>query len=82
MNLGYIEGRWNTTLNYGDYYPLSTGTAPNQRVQHRGLVKAAYRIREPLQIFSALIVENGGYIAQSTEPRKPVAVLAGFQLTF
>jgi hypothetical protein len=81
-NIGYNEGPWNAVLNYGDYYPLSTGTAPNQRVQHRGLVKAAYRIREPLQIFSALIVENGGYIAQSNEPRKPVAVLAGFQLTF
>ena len=82
MNFGYAEGPWNATLDYGDFYPLSTGTAPNQRVQHRGLLKAAYRLADPLQIFSVLIVENGGYIAQENEPRKPVAVLEGFQFTF
>ena len=69
VNLGYADGPWNATLDYGDFYPLYTGTAPNQRVQHRGLAKAAYRIREPLQVFSVVIVENGGYIAQSNEGR-------------
>ncbi len=82
VNLDYAEGPWNTTLDYGDYYPLSTGTAPNQRVQHRGLAKVAYRFAKPLQVFSVLIVENGGYIAQENEPRKPFAVLEGFQFTF
>ncbi len=82
VNFGYLEGPWNTTLNYGDYYPLSTGTAPNQRVQHRGLAKAAFRLAKPLEIFSVLIVENGGYIAQEKEARKGIAVLEGFQLTF
>ena len=82
VNLGYAEGRWNTLLNYGDFYPLYTGTAPSQRVQHRGLVKVAYQLAEPLQIYSVLIVENGGYIAQENEPRIPVAVLEGFQFTF
>ena len=82
VNLGYAEGPWNATLNYGDFYPLYTGSAPDQRVQHRGLVKAAYRLAEPLQIYSVLIVENGGYIAQENEKRIPVAVLEGFQFTF
>ena len=69
VNLGYADGPWNATLNYGDFYPLYTGTAPDQRVQHRGLVKVAYRFAEPLQIFSVLILENGGYIAQENEVR-------------
>ena len=67
VNLGYADGPWNATLNYGDFYPLYTGTAPDQRVQHRGLVKVAYRFAEPLQVYSVLIVENGGYIAQENE---------------
>ena len=82
VNLGCIEGPWNTTLNYGDYYPLSTGIASNQRVQHRGLAKVAYRLADPLEIYSVLIVENGGYIAQENEPRKQTALLEGFQFTF
>ena len=28
VNLGYVEGPWNTTLDYGDFRPLYTGTAP------------------------------------------------------
>ncbi len=82
VNLGYAEGRWNTLLNYGDFYPLYTGTAPDQRVQHRGLGKVAYQLAKPLQIYSVLILENGGYVAQENEKRIPVAVLEGFQLTF
>src|SRR5208282_5689116 len=82
VNLGYADGLWNTTLNYGDFYPLYTGTAPDQRVQHRGLIKVAFQLAKPLQIYSVLIVENGGYIAQEYEPRIPVAVLEGCQFTF
>ena len=51
-------------------------------MQHRGLVKVAYQLAKPLQIYSVLILENGGYIAQENEKRIPVAVLEGFQLTF
>jgi hypothetical protein len=82
VNLGYDQQPWNTTLNYGDFYPLYTGTATNQRVQHRGLAKVAYQVAKPLQIYSVLIVENGGYIAQENEKRIPVAVLGGCQFTF
>jgi len=82
VNLGYAEGSWNTLLNYGDFYPLFTGTAPNQRVQHRGVGKVAYQLAKPLQVYSVLIVENGGYIAQENERRIPVALLEGFQFTF
>ena len=82
VNLGYVQGPWNTQTSYGDFYPLFVGTAPNQRVQHRGLIKGAYQIAKPLQVYSALIVENGGYIAQCNQARIPVAVLGGFQFTF
>jgi hypothetical protein len=82
VNLGYADGPWNASLNYGDFYPIYSGTAPNQRVQHRGIVKAAYQLARPLQVYSVLIVENGGYIAQENGPRKAYAVLEGFQFTF
>jgi hypothetical protein len=82
VNLGYAEGRWNTALNYGDFYPLYSGSAPNQRVQHRLLGKVAYQLAKPLQLYSELILENGDYIAQENAPRKPLALLEGFQLTF
>ena len=67
---------------YGDFYPLYTGTAPDQRVLHRGLLKVAYRFARPLQIYSILIVENGGYLAQENEPRRGLAAVEGFQFTF
>jgi len=82
VNLGYAEGPWNALLNYGDFYPLYTGMAPDQRVEHRGVAKVAYQLAKPVQVYSVLILENGGYIAQGNEPRIPVAVLEGFQFTF
>jgi hypothetical protein len=82
VNLGYAEGPWNALVNYGDFYPLFTGTASDQRVQHRGLIKVAYQFAKPLQMYTVLIVENGGYTAQESEPRIPVAVLQGCQFTF
>ena len=82
VNLDYAGGPWNTTLDYGDFYPLYTGTAPNQRVEHRGLAKVAYRFAEPLQVYSILILENGGYLAQVNQSRIGLAVVEGFQFTF
>ena len=82
VNLDYADGPWSATLDYGDFRPLSTGTAPDQRVLHRGLVKAGYRFAESLQVFSVLIVENGGYLAQENKPRNGLAVLEGFQYSF
>ena len=29
VNLGYADGPWNALVNYGDYYPLYSGTAPD-----------------------------------------------------
>ena len=68
-NTDYNAGPWTATVNYGDYYPLYTGTAPDQRVQHRGVAKVGFRFAKPLVVYSALIVENGWYIAQ--EKRAP-----------
>jgi len=81
-NLDYAGGPWNTTLNYGEFYPLYSGTAPDQRVQRRGIIKVAYRLAAPLQVYSVFMLENGGYLAQQNEPRKLFTVLEGFQFTF
>jgi hypothetical protein len=70
------------TLDYGEFYPLSTGTAPNQRTERRGLLKVAFQWAEPLQSYTILILENDGYIAQLGYARSGVAFVQGFQLTF
>ncbi len=82
VNLDYKQGPWTTSLNYGEYYPLFSGDAPNQRIQWRGIVKVAYQFNNPLEFFSVVMVENGNYIAQENEPRKPYYVLEGFQMKF
>ena len=82
VDLDYAEGRWNADLDYGEFYPLYVGQAPNQHINRRGLMKLAYRIAEPLQTYTILILENGGYIAQNDSPRHGIAFLQGFQFTF
>ena len=82
VNLDYAGGPWNATLDYGDFYPLFTGTAPDQRVEHRALAKVAYRFAKPLQVYSILILENGGYLAQAYQPRNGIAAVGGFQYSF
>jgi hypothetical protein len=82
FNLDYCAGCWNATLDYGEFYPQHTGTAPDQRVQRRGLIKVAYRFTDPLQSYTVVILENDGYLAQDNHARSGVAFLQGFQLTF
>ncbi len=82
VDLDYAEGRWNADLDYGEFYPLYTGTAPDQHIIRRGLMKVAYRFAEPLQTYTVVILENGGYIAQNDTPRHGIAFLQGFQFTF
>ncbi len=82
VDLDYNDGRWGATLDYGEFYPLSSGTAPNQRIERRGLVKLAYRWAEPLQSYTVVILENDGYPAQDGQSRSGVAFLQGFQFTF
>lgn len=82
VDLDYADGRWDADLDYGEFYPLYVGQAPNQYVNRRGLMKVAYRLAEPLQSYTVLILENGGYIAQNDKPRHGIAFLQGFQFTF
>jgi hypothetical protein len=82
VDLDYADGRWDATLDYGEFYPLFIGTAPNQRVERRGLIKVAYRWAEPLQSYTIVILENDGYPAQLGYARSGVAFVQGFQFTF
>jgi hypothetical protein len=82
LDLNYSDGRWDATLDYGEFHPLFTGTAPDQRIQRRGLIKLAYRWAQPLQSYTVVILENDGYPAQDNQSRSGVAFLQGFQFTF
>ncbi len=82
VDLDYAEGRWDVSLDYGEFYPLSTGTAPEQRTERRGLIKVAFQWAQPLQSYTVVILENDGYIAQLNSARSGVAFLQGFQFTF
>jgi hypothetical protein len=82
VDIDYAEGRWDATLDYGEFYPLSTGTAPNQRIERRGMLKVAYQWAQPLQTYTVLMLENDGYVAQLNSARSGVVFLQGFQFTF
>ncbi|MGA2619762.1 MAG: hypothetical protein ABSF26_19290 [Thermoguttaceae bacterium] len=82
LNLGYQERPWTTMLNYGEFYPVSTATAPNQRPERRGIGKVAYRFLGSLEVYSVVMVENGGYTAQNDAPRRGLVLLDGLQYSF
>ena len=69
-------------LSYGDFYPLYTGTAPNQRVQHRGLIKGAYQHRKAPADVLGFDRRKRRLHRPVQQARIPVAVLGGFQFTF
>ena len=81
-NLDYQWERWAATLNYGEFYPESIGVPQHDRVQRRGILKLACTFAEHLQVYSVVMLENGGYIAQEGRSRIGAVVLNGLQYTF
>jgi hypothetical protein len=79
VNLGYEAERWATWLGYGEFYPQQLGHPQHDVVNRRGIVKAACRLCPHLQVYGAVMIENGGYLAQWNRPRKGTFVLAGLQ---
>jgi hypothetical protein len=69
-------------LCYGEFYPEAIGDPQQDVSNHRAVLKLDYEFARRLDGYTAVIVENGGYIAQANEPRKAAAVLAGLQYGF
>jgi len=82
VNLDYVQDAWTMTLNYGEFYPQYIGVAQHDRTQRRGIVKAAYNFGRALQVYSVVMLENGGYTAQDNFPRQGLVLLDGLQYTF
>ena len=82
VNLDYQWERWATTLNYGEFYPESIGVPQHDRVQRRGILKLACNFAEHLQLYSVVMIENGGYLAQEGKTRIGLVALNGLQYTF
>ena len=82
VNVGFELNRWTINLNYGDYYPEKIGVPLADIPNHRGLVKADFRIRRGLDAYLASIIENGGYLAQDDRLRRGFALLTGVQYVF
>jgi hypothetical protein len=79
LNLGFEDERWSGWLNYGEFYPQQLGHAQHDVVNRRGIIKVLRRLGPHLRIYSTVMVENGGYVAQSNRPRKGTVVLAGLE---
>lgn len=82
VDLGFRQDAWTIDLNYGEFFPEKTGTAPNQYMNRRGIIKVAYNFAKSLQFYSVTMIENGGYTAQDGFPRTGLVLLDGLQYTF
>jgi len=79
LNLGYCGSCWDASLNYGEYHPQQLGDPRHDTPNRRGIVKVDYRLSPWVDVYSAVIVETAGFIAQDGRPRRGLAVLVGFQ---
>jgi hypothetical protein len=82
LDLGYQGDRWLTSFNYGEYYPEHIGDPRHDVTNRRSILKTAYSCTEWLDVYGALILENGGYLAQADRPRQGQVMLVGLQYTF
>jgi len=79
VNLGFEGDRWEGCLNYGEFYPQKLGHPQHDVTHRRGIVKAVYHCSAHLQLYSVVMIENDGYVAQCGRPRRGTVVLAGLQ---
>lgn len=79
VNLGYEGERWEGCLNYGEFYPQELGHPQHDVTNRRGILKAVYHCTAHLQVYSVVMIENGGYVAQCGRPRRGTVLLAGLQ---
>jgi hypothetical protein len=67
------------SLNYGEFYPQELGDPRHDVTHRRGIVKVDWDFAPHLSLYSATMIENGGYIAQDGRERNGLVVLVGFQ---
>ena len=79
VNLGFEGDRWEGCLNYGEFYPQELGHPQHDITNRRGILKAVYHCTVHLQVYSVVMIENDGYVAQCGRRRKGTVVLAGLQ---
>ena len=79
LNLGYQGHGWAAWLDYGEYYPQQLGDPNHDRTIRRGIVKTAFTLTSHLHIYSVVIAETGGFVAQDNRRRRGAVVLAGLQ---
>ncbi len=82
VDLDYAEGRWDVALDYGEFYPLSTGTAPDQRTERRGLIKVAFQWLSRCRATRSSSWKTTAIWRELNSARSGVAFLQGFQFTF
>jgi hypothetical protein len=79
LNLGFEGERWQASLNYGEFYPKPIGHPQHDRTQRRGIAKLIFHAGAHLDLYSAVMIENDGYVAQCGRQRQGTVALAGLQ---
>jgi len=79
VSLGFEGDRWESCLNYGEFYPQELGHPQHDVTNRRGILKAVYHCTDHLQVYSIVMIENDGYVAQRGRRRKGTVLLAGLQ---
>ena len=63
-------------------YPEAIGHPQHDIPKRRAIAKGDYELLAGLKVYGAVMLENGGYIAQDGRPRLGNVLLGGFQYTF
>ena len=83
VDMSYDFDPWLFSVNYGEYYPEQlhdTGYPQHNIINRRVLVKLGRNFTKNVQWYNAMLVENGGYVAQEGQKRRIWAVLSGLKL--
>lgn len=81
LNLGFEHDCWGVCLNYGEFRPQQLGDPRHDITNRRGIVKVAYSLSDRLQLYTVIMSETAGYIAQTNRPRKGGVLITGLQWT-
>ena len=82
VDLGNKDDKWNSHLNYGEYYPEKVGNPYHDDPIKRLLINVAYCIMPDIKVFATVLLENERYEEEWRKEQSPYGYLIGFQFNF
>ncbi|NOY40219.1 MAG: hypothetical protein GXP26_00075 [Planctomycetes bacterium] len=80
--LDFTGDVWLVSLNYGQFFPETIGDVRHDRTQTRGILKIARSFGQNVQVYTVVMKENDGYVAQQGQTRRGTVLVTGLQYTY